>query len=159
MRPLRTRPSVTTRLLPMLVLLIIGGTACSDLVPGIDDDLTPDPVGETSEPAEDASDTASEPADDASDAPSEPADDASDTASEPADDASDAPSEPAEDASDAPSEPADDATEADVVTPITRAQVELVCSDGEALAATAADLGVAESVIAEACALLYPSGS
>lgn len=119
-----TRRPRTARLVPLLLLLVLGASACADLaLPSggdVPDDASADVTEEASEAAsEDGSETASEPA--------------SESASEPAPDAG-------------------------AVTPITAAQVQLVCTDDAARDATAAELGVPASAIADVCGLLLPTG-
>jgi hypothetical protein len=160
---LRTRRhgTVTSRLLVVLALFALAGTACSDLEGALPIDV-PEAGDET--PADEAADEA--PAEDGAgdDAVDEGEDAAGDDAEAPADDAADGGDDAAGDdaaGDDAVDEaPVDDGSAEDAgVEPITADDVREVCADQEASAVTADELAplvnmTPETFEALACAAL-----
>ena len=142
---LRTRRhgTVTSRLLVMLALFALAGTACSDLEGAFPIDV-PEAGDET--PADEAADEAPAAEDGAGDDGVDESDDAAgDDAEAPADDAADEGDDAAGDdaaGDDAVDEaPVDDGSAEDAgVEPITADDVHEVCADPEASAVTAEEL-------------------
>jgi hypothetical protein len=105
--------ATTSRLLVLLALFALGGTACSDLEGALPIDDLP---GASEDASEDPADT-----------------EADDEASEPA-------SDPPEADGDAAAEDEAAADDAGAVEPITAADIEEICADEEASAVTAEEL-------------------